>query len=101
MQPRVLHYKTSLIIKLNIMSILIFVDDPIKRPIPSESNMWTRKRKKEWLELQIESFLSEHLSRANEVPEKIVQLDNLHREGFTCRSDDCEMSFPLHSRRVR
>ncbi|PFX23522.1 hypothetical protein AWC38_SpisGene11929 [Stylophora pistillata] len=44
-------------------------DKLLKSPTPPEAETWNSEQKRHWLYLEIDKFLEEHLSRANDVPE--------------------------------
>ncbi|KAJ7331118.1 Serine palmitoyltransferase 2 [Desmophyllum pertusum] len=73
--------------------------DLTTRPIPDTTD-WDLQMKREWLYKETQVFLNEVFLQTT-VPENVIMLDDAHKQGFSCRTPDCEMQFPLHSTRVR
>ena len=73
---------------------------PTIRPVPHEAKEWDSKHKRDWIHSEVEAFLDQVFQKS-EIPDCIVQLDELNKRGFSCQHRGCNITFPLHSARVR
>ena len=76
------------------------IDAPSCRGIPIALETWSVNDKCTWLHNEVAAFLKEVFQKS-EIPDCIVQLDEHTKRGFACHHEGCNVTFPLHSTRVR